>query len=222
MGRLRRFGVAVTLAVACGCAGGGASAVRPASGPPWKAFGGTRTVALVHEPGTGKPGGPVRDPVDGLGESLRARGWEVRVPRPEAADALLSLRDRLELWSGAPAEGGRAVSSGALDWAGDVVRSTGVDSVALSWRFMLRSMPHDPMLARPLPARTEPSATDPLGAVALVSARGDVVRVEWGDREGREGERPDNPAEAIEALLEAIAPPGDDAVTPEGPAGRAP
>ena len=230
MGRVRWIGAVGALALFCGCAGGGASAVRPTSGPPWKAFGGARTVALVHEPGTGKPGGPARDPVDGLGESLRARGWEVRVPPPEAAGALLSLRNRLEPLAGAPAGDAGPVTASVVEGAGEVVRSAGVDAVALAWRFVLRSMPRDPTLPRQMPAlspvegpgRIEPPIADPLGALALVNARGDVLRVEWGDREGREGERPDSPAEASEALLEAIAPPADDAVTPAGPAGPAP
>jgi hypothetical protein len=83
-------------------------------------------------------------------------------------------------------------------------------------------MPRDPTLPRQVPGRIEPPGAGPLGALALVSARGDVLQVQWGDREGGPGERPENAAEAIEALLEAMAPPSDDGITPAAPAGRAP
>jgi hypothetical protein len=229
MGRsVRAIGTAGALLLACGCAGGGVASVKPAGGPPWKAFEGARTVALVHDPARGRSGGPVHDVVDGLGDSLAARGWEVRPPLPEAAKELEALRDRLEGWGGPALDAHTAVSTGVAEKAGEVVRAAGVDAAAFGWRFGMRAMPRDPLFGRSVGAGLDTQGSA-LGAIVLVGARGDVVRVEWGGSAGGagasgtgEGAMPESPAEAIEVLLDAIAPRGDDGVSPAKPPARAP
>lgn len=182
----------------------------PPPGP--SPFRGVKKLVLVRrvdDPRAQRP----RDPVDALKESLEARGYAVRVvdvgPREDAA---LRDVDRLEnriagrYWT-------RERSSGRaerLDEAGAVVAKLGVDAVAGYHRLADRLPPVLPPTTQawgavPPPAPAAPPRR-PTGALSLVGADGSVAWFPWGG-EGAELDAAAliNPAEAIEALLAALA-----------------
>ncbi|HET8542285.1 MAG TPA: hypothetical protein VFL83_20590 [Anaeromyxobacter sp.] len=183
----------------------------PPPGPsPFRAVKKVALVRRVDDPRA--PRG--RDAIDALKESLDARGYETRVIELGAGkDGALRDLDRLEeriggrLWV-RDAAGGSADALGAE--AGAIVARLGVDAVAGYHRL-------DPGLA-PLPpppepwgappasqARAEP-ARRPAGALSLVAADGSLAWFPWG---GAAAELDPaaliNPAEAIDALLAALA-----------------
>lgn len=207
----RGFGAALSIALAGGCASGVVE-LRPTRGPVYQAFAGARTVALVHE----RRGEPVarRDVVDGLAETLRARGWQVRPPRAESMEALTALGHRLETWSQSSLGLGAGVTDGVSAEAGAAVRAAGVDAVAYEFRFTSHRPPiAQPMFTSPTDSPELLTRSQVLGALVLVSKRDEVLRVEWGDAETVG--LPQSPAEAIDALVAAILPQDEDGPSPE-------
>jgi hypothetical protein len=154
-----------------------------------------------------------KDPLDALGESLEARGYEVRAvevgrrPRDELR-GIERLHARLGARiAAAPRAGarGRAAALGAE--AGRAVAALGVDAVALHHRFDERTLfaPADPRAQGTLlpPA---PVAGRPRGAVSLVDRSGNAIWSEWGaPLSEADPDAPINAAEAIEVLLRALA-----------------
>lgn len=195
---------AVTL-VACATAGETAS--------PTATFHGVRRVALIRA--AADRGRGARDPLDGLGESLRARGLETRVVElperrnpPELA-AVQRLFDGLELRATTPAGeriGVRQVGDAGRE-AGDVVARLGVDAVAAYHRLEGRASPRapEPMLpglafpAPPLPER------GPVGALSIVDRGGHVAIFPWGATTRFDDPAvPLNPAEAVDLAVRAL------------------
>ncbi len=207
--------VAVALAAALALAGCASTEGTP-PGPP--AFRGAKRIVLVRR--ARDPGAPPRrDALDGLKESLDARGYETRVVELPGDDAALrdldGLEERIATRMYREPKPGRLERFGAD--AGAVVARRGADAVAGYHRF-------DPSLGLmappPPPTWTTPherqqyyaAARPPTGALSLVGADGTVAWFPWGGAASDpELHGLANAAEAIEALLGALAgtPPED-------------
>jgi hypothetical protein len=194
----------LSAALGAGCAGpGGAAGRAERVGRP---FAEVRTVAVFRPPAREERHG--KDVLDGLAETLAARGLVVRTtgPDPAVAGRLEELRDRLERWAGPALEARGAAWVGVHEGAGDVVRAAGVDAVAFGYRFV-RSLELG-QSASPFAAPRASTGRAALGALVLVAAHDDVLRVEWG-ADGFEAAGPASAAEAIEALAAVLAEPGE-------------
>jgi hypothetical protein len=154
-----------------------------------------------------------RDAIDALKESLDARGYETRVvevgPRADRAlRDLDALEDRIaaRLWN-------RDVAPGRVEalgkGAGDVVTRLGADAVAGYHRLDTRFAPLPPPLqpwGAPSTAAQPPPRLPPSGALSLVAADGSLAWFPWGGEAAALDERQLlNPAEAIDAVLAALA-----------------
>lgn len=172
-----------------------------------------RRVAIVHvrgETGAARP----KDPLDALGESLTARGYELRTVEvgPGAGDDLRAvgrLHARLEGWVSATPTRGRAghryEALGAE--AAGVVRGLGTDAVALYHRLDDRTfapLPEPPRAGNEFPRRYEP-VRRPLGALTIVDREGNATSVAWGSAGAElDPTAPMNAAEAIDHVLRAM------------------
>jgi len=206
---MRMLAVAAAACVAA-CATAG-EAVAPRVPP----FRGIRSLALVRS--ADERGHAAKDPLDGLDETLRARGFTTRLvelggkPPPE-----LAAVERLFGQLGLRAEAGRAeriarpVSSAGAD-AGAVVAQLGVDAIASYHRIERRRTPGASTLPSPalpgsvFPSPPPPIADRPLGAFVLVDRDGRAATFAWGDSGPIDDPAvPLNAAEAIDLLVSAL------------------
>jgi hypothetical protein len=187
------------LLAATGCATG----VTPIAAPP-ASFRAVRSLALVRsvDDRAGRP----KDPLDGLDETLRSRGYETRVielgPKRNADLAAVErLFGLLELRAAA----GRAERLGTAPFAdvgraaGETVDALGVDAVASYHRLDRHRLP-------PRPAEPVAPSPGPVGALALVDRSGHLATFPWGEASALEDPAvPLNAAEAIDFLVRALA-----------------
>ncbi len=201
----------VALAALAACATTG----EPIAPPP-PSFREVRTLVLVRTT-DGRAGRP-KDPLDGLDESLRARGYTTRVvelgsrPPPDQA-ALERLFVQLESRAGAP----RTDRFGARSYgdagraAGETVAALGVDAVASYHRLEGRRPLPPPSSEPTLPGGVFPgpavvSTRGPMGALVLVDRQGHVATFAWGETTDFDDPSvPVNAAEAIDLLVRALA-----------------
>jgi hypothetical protein len=205
---MRRAGIAVLGAVlACATAG-----ERPPETPP-PSFRAVRSLVLVRY--ADDRGSRAKDALDGLDESLRARGYTTRVvdvgqAKPELA-RLRDLYGKLELRADSPRGERFGVSrtgdAGVL--AGEVVAELGVDAVASyhrldGWRFM----PPPTAPTFPGTASTQTQAPTPRfahGAFVMVDRSGHLAVFPWGESGGLgDPETAINAAEAIDQLVRSL------------------
>jgi hypothetical protein len=198
--------VAIALLAAAACATG-ADAVAPAPSP----FRGVRSLLLVRS--VEDRGRRAKDPLDGLDESLRARGFTTRVvelgsrPPPELGPVeRLFGQLATRAASGRAERTARPVTS-ARD-AGALVDGLGVDAVA-SYHRVDRHRASE--LAAPAPpsgsmfSAPPPPAQRATGAFVLADRAGHVQTFAWGDAGPIDDPSvPLNPAEAIELLVRAV------------------
>ncbi len=209
----------ISLAAVAACATLGEPAPAPSGPPP---FEGVKTLALARwseDPAARRP----RDALDGLKDSLDARGYATRVvevgPRmPPGAE----LRDLARLYEQVRSRVASGTSRAAVGWpvesagpqAGAVVAALGVDAIALYHRFDERSFPvlaEPPLLPGTLygaPRTVPPPPRRPLGALSLVDRRGSVVSFAWGapDAPGAQVDlgAPVNAAEAVDDVMRVL------------------
>ena len=184
---MRRVALAaLAAAAALGCATAGADRA-PAAPPP--SFQKVRSLVLVR--GAWERAGRPKDPLDGLDETLRARGFTTRVielgerPAPDL-QPLAVLFQRLEGRASATRgeRFGVASTSEVGPDAGAVVARAGADAVATYHRLEGRtSLP--PPVASPGPSPFPSGAPavpvrGPQGAFALVDREGHVAIFAWG------------------------------------------
>jgi hypothetical protein len=208
---MRWVGLAA-LAAAAACATAGE---RAAQEPP-PSFRAVRSLVLARTPDdrAGRP----KDPLDGLDESLRARGYETRIVelgagrKPELA-RLDGLFGKLETRAATPRgeRFGPAPTGEAGAAAGDVVADLGVDAVVTYHRLEGRRFLAPPAPPPPTFAGTyasQPQALAPRtaqGAFALVDRTGHVAVFPWGESGATaEPEGAMNAAEAIDQLLRVL------------------
>ena len=201
---MRWIGLAALAATACATAGERA----PQPAPP--SFRAVRSLVLARTPDdrAGRP----KDPLDGLDESLRARGYATRVVelgpgrKPELA-ALDGLFGRLEALA-ATRRGerfGPAPAGEVGPAAGEVVAALGVDAVASYHRLEGRIFLPAPAAPQPFggslaaPPRPPRAAQ---GAFALVDRSGHVALFPWGESAG--SAEPDGALNAAEAIDEVV------------------
>jgi hypothetical protein len=195
------------LAAVVACAGAGETLA-----PPPSPFRGVRSLVLVraaderaHHP---------KDPLDGLDESLRARGFTTRVVElgPKRPPELAPLERLFEQLEGRASAGrnervATPVSSLGRDAAG-AVAGLGVDAVASYHRLDRHRMTPAPPTMAPgttFPAPTTASPQRPIGALMLVDREGHVGTFAWGDAGALEDPSvPLNAAEAIDLLVRAL------------------
>jgi hypothetical protein len=203
---MRRVALAV-LAACAGCAGAGETLTPPPS--PFRAVRSLVLVRAVEDRGQ-RP----KDPLDGLDETLRARGFTTRVvelgpKRPPELAGLERLFGQLEVRA---ATGRREriatpVSSAGRD-AAAAVAQLGVDAVASYHRLDRRRTPALPPSTAPgtlFPPSAPPTLDRPLGALVLVDREGHVAVFAWGDGGAlEEPSVPLNAAEAIDQLVQAL------------------
>jgi hypothetical protein len=199
-------GAAAALVALAACAGAAGPAVAPAA-----TFREVRSLLLVREAGDAREGRP-RDPLDGLDETLRARGFTTRVVElgrgaAPGQPALARLFRDLELRAGASRA--ERIATPVRDAGRDVaatVAELGVDAVATYHRLERTRSPSPPPPAFPgaLPSAPPPPAR-PLGALVLVDRAGTLATFAWGDAGPLEEPGvPLNAAEAIEQLVRAL------------------
>ncbi|HET7825865.1 MAG TPA: hypothetical protein VFK90_11055 [Anaeromyxobacter sp.] len=206
------------LAAALGCAGTLSCATLgeppPPSGPP--AFAGVKKVALVRVR-TDRDAPRAKDALDALAESLAARGYEVtRVELGARPPAELRGVERLyarvdgSIASAQPRPRYARPLESAGSGAGEVVRSLGVDAVAMYHRFDDRLLAplQDPPLGGGFfgPPRVEsPAVRRPAGAISLVDGSGNATWFAWGSPGSElDPTEPVNAAEAIDMALRAL------------------
>ncbi len=202
-----RKAVLAVFAVACACAA--VQDPAPAGPSPFRSVKKLVLVRRVDDPKAQRG----RDAIDALKESLDARGYETRVVEvgsreDRALRDLDALEDRIgtRLWNRDAAPGRvEALGKGA----GDVVARLGADAVAgyhrLDARFAPLPPPIQPWGAPPTGALPAPRLP-PTGALSLVAADGSLAWFPWGGQGAELDERQLlNPAEAIDALLAALA-----------------
>ena len=206
---MRKLGLAAVItAMACATTG------KPAGLPP-PSFRAVHSVALVRtvDDRAGRP----KDPLDGLDESLRARGYTTRIVelgrqrKPELA-GVEKLFGQLEVRAAA----GRSERLGTPPFAdagraaGETVAALGVDAVAtyhrLDWRRPLPPPTADTALPGSLFPPPSAPARGPVGALALVDRSGHVATFAWGEASALEDPSvPMNALEAIDFLVRALA-----------------
>lgn len=201
------------------CATAGDAAVAP---PPPPSFREVRSLVLVRmaDDRTGHP----KDPLDGLDESLRARGYRTRVVSLGAGKQPgLAALDRLYLDLEARAGAARVDRFGTTPYstlgrgAADTVAALGVDAVASYHRLEgRRLLPRSDATTLPgtlLPGPSQP-VYGPTGAIALVDRAGHVATFAWGETSALDDpEVPVNAAEAIDLVVRVLA--GEPAAEPQ-------
>jgi hypothetical protein len=210
MRRISAVPVLVATLAACATVGESSAPAAPPS------FREVRSLVLVRA--AYERVGRGRDPLDGLDESLRARGYATRVVElgasgKPAQPALERLFLQLESRAGAP----RGERFGTLPFAeagaatGAVVIDLGVDAVAtyhrLEGRRPLGSVASEPMLpGSALPGPQVVPERGPLGAIVVVDRRGHVATFPWGATSALDDPSvPVNAAEAIDLVLRTLA-----------------
>jgi hypothetical protein len=163
--------------------------LAPASSPP-PSFRAVRSLVLVRsvDDRARRP----KDPLDGLDESLRARGYTTRVvelgsrSNPELAK-LEELFNYLETRAGTPRgeRFGAAPKGDVGRSAGEVVTGLGVDAVATyhrydSWRFLPPSAATPAFTGTPSSGQTMPQRP-PQGAFTIVDRDGHLAVFPWGE-----------------------------------------
>ncbi len=207
---MRRSGLAVLAAtLACVTTGERAPQAPPAS------FRAVRSLVLVRSPydRAGRP----KDPLDGLDESLRARGYTTRIvelgtERKPELQPLAELFGRLELRAGTPrGERFGAATSGEIGAsAGEVVAGLGVDAVASYHRLERSRFMPPPAATAPAFPGTYSGQTQPMpprsaqGALAIVDRQGHFAVFPWGEPAGLGDSEAINAAEAIDQLLRSL------------------
>jgi hypothetical protein len=205
---MRRVGPALLLALGA-CATAGDAYVTP---PP-PSFREVRSLVLVRM--ADDRAGRQKDPLDGLDESLRARGYKTRVVELGRAEkgeraALERLFRDLEVRAGAaPGERFGTKPYASLGrGAADAVAALGVDAVASYHRLEgRRAFAADPpvMPGTLLPGPPVTPARGPTGAIALVDRTGQLATFAWGATSALEDpEVPVNAAEAIDLVVRAL------------------
>jgi hypothetical protein len=203
--------VLAALAAALACATVGE---RTAPAPP-PSFAAVRSIALVRR--ADDRGGRPRDPLDGLDESLRARGYATRMidlvadPKPEL-EPLGRLFAQLEVRAGTPrGERFGVVAQGdAGAAAGAVVADLGVDAVAsyhrLEGRRLLPPPVQQPVFQGGFPTTQQAvPVRPPQGALAVVDRSGQLAVFAWGDSAAMaDPSAAINAAEAIDLLVRAL------------------
>jgi hypothetical protein len=199
---MRSLSLALLAAAAC------ASARETA--PPPSPFLGVRSLVLVRslDDRTHRP----KDPLDGLDETLRARGFatrlvELRPGHGRELDGLDRLFGQLEARAGAgrTERMARPITSGG-EGAASAVAALGVDAVASYHRFERRrpaELRPEPLAGAPFSPAGPPAQPRAAGALALVDREGRVATFTWGDAID-DAAMPANPAEAIELLVRAL------------------
>jgi hypothetical protein len=184
------------------------------AGPP--AFVGVRKIALVRvKPGRDAPRG--KDALDALGESLSARGFEVTrveivgrpAPDQRGVDRLYARLDGSIASAHPRPRYARRLEAVGAD-AGEIVRSLGVDAVAMYHRYDDRLlMPlQEPPPGALFPARPEimpPGTGRPAAALSLVDREGNATWFGWGVPNAElDPTQPVNAADAIDMLLRTL------------------
>lgn len=189
--------------------------------PPPPSFREVRSLVLVrraeHRPGQQK------DPLDGLADSLRARGYRTRVVELTGKDpaqaGLSRLFDDLELRADASRgeRFGRRPYSELGRRAADAVAALGVDAVASYHHLEGRRMQRPEAAYLPgtlLPGPPVETPRGPTGALAIVDRAGHVATFAWGETTALDDpEVPWNAAEAIDLVVRALS--GEAAPEPE-------
>ncbi len=199
---MRTFALALVAFTACATAGEAA--------PPPSPFRGARSLVLVRAGDA--HGQRPKDALDGLDETLRARGFTTRIvelgkPPPELA-SLERLFAQLELRAASRRSERIAPPVGAAGReAGAVVAQLGVDAVVSYHRLDRRRPPEPPpaLLPGSIFPPPPPPAGRPIGALMLVDRGGHVAAFAWGDAGPLEDPAvPLNAAEAIDFLVRAL------------------
>lgn len=174
--------------------------------PPAARFVGVRSLVLVRE--VEDRGARPKDPLDGLDESLRDRGFTTRVVelgrdrRTEQAPIERLFR---QLEARAAAGRSERIATPVRDMgseAGEMVAALGVDAVA-SYHRLERF--RAPPLSAPGMTSAPPAPALPLGALVLLDRSGHLATFAWGDAGALdEPGMPLNAAEAIEQLVRAL------------------
>lgn len=201
---MRTFALALVAFTACATAG-------EAAAPPPSPFRGVRSLVLVRAGDA--HGQRPKDALDGLDETLRARGFTTRIvelgskPPPELA-SLERLFAQLELRAASRRSERIASPVGAAGRdAGAVVAQLGVDAVVSYHRLDRRRPPEPPpaLLPDSIFPPPPPPAERPIGALMLVDREGHVAAFAWGDAGPLEDPAvPLNAAEAIDFLVRAL------------------
>jgi hypothetical protein len=182
--------------------------------PPPPSFREIRSLVLVRT--ADDRAGRQKDPLDGLDESLRARGYVTRIvelgggKKGEHA-ALERLFVDLESRAGATRgeRFGTKPYSSLGRGAGDTVAALGVDAVASYHRLDgRRSLVVEDAPVLPgtlLPGQPMTPVRGPMGAIALVDRAGHVATFAWGETSPLDDpEVPVNAAEAIDLVIRAL------------------
>ncbi len=215
MTRPARRAALITLAALAGCAP--LAAEGPPAGPsPFRTVKKVVLVRRVDDPRAQRG----RDPLDALKESLDARGYEARIVEVgPGKDASLrdveALEDRIATRFWTRERTAQPEMLGAE--AGGAVGKLGADALVGYHRLQDRlpplPPPPTPAWGAPTPYGAQPSAPArrTVGALSLVAASGAAAWFPWG---GRQTDLDPtvllNPAEAIDALLAALAGRADD------------
>ncbi|HEY6001922.1 MAG TPA: hypothetical protein VIV57_03545 [Anaeromyxobacter sp.] len=210
---MRSSRLAALLASACASLSCATLGEPASAGPP--PFTGVKKIALVRVRAE-RDGARPRDVLDALAESLVSRGYEVsRIevgPSPPAelrgVERLYARIDGYIASAQPRPRFGRRVEPAGAD-AGEVMRSLGVDAVAMYHRFDDRLLmpPPDVLGGSLFPARPDqPGLRRPAGALSLADRSGSATWFAWG-APGAELDptQPVNAAEAIDMLLRALA-----------------
>jgi hypothetical protein len=191
-----------------------ATAGEPVLTPPPPSFREVRSLVLLRMADDRL--GRQKDPLDGLDETLRARGYTTRVvdlkPGKKEQAALERLYLDLEARAAAPRGerfGTRPFSSFGRG-AADTVAGLGVDAVATYHRLGgLRPFPQGEV-GSSLPGTVFPGAPvapgrGPTGAIGLVDRAGHAATFSWGETTALDDpDVPVNAAEAIDLVLRAL------------------
>lgn len=206
----------VALLAAASCATAGLPAPQDAH-----SFQDVRRIALVRwvdDPGVVRR----KDPLDALRESLAERGYDVRLVEigrgrktaREVERFYGEVDGRIAVRSTPDRTGSRVVHVAAAD-AAAALGALGADAMAVYHDFTGQPMLLPPPVRDPLDPLASPGALypppadaipyRPLGALSLVDREGNLVWFDWGSPAPADADAPANAADAIEALLRALA-----------------
>jgi hypothetical protein len=212
-GGATRAGVAAAALVALAAC---ATVAEPGAPAPAR-FREVRSLLLVREVADARDGRP-KDPLDGLDETLRARGFATRMvelgrdPPPGQAALARLFRDLEVRASASRAERIATPVRDAGRDAAAIVAQLGVDAVATYHRLDRTRPPplQGPSFPGALPS-PPPAPARPLGALVLLDHAGSVATFAWGDAGALEDPgMPLNAAEAIEQLVRALTGEGEE------------
>lgn len=182
--------------------------------PPPPSFREVRSVLLVRM--ADDRAGRQKDPLDGLQETLRARGYTTRLVELGTGKAPHEAAlQRLYLDLEARAGSARAERFGTRPYAtmgrgaADAVAALGVDAVAsyhrLEGRRLLPPVDTAPVAGALLPGPSLEPARGPTGALALVDRAGHLATFAWGETTSLDDpDVPVNAAEAIDLVLRTL------------------